>query len=221
MASSTEVRSARGHVAAAARRLASEGLVLGTAGNISERFGELVAITPTGGRLEELAPEHVSVIDLDGGHVDGELEATSELMLHLGIYERYGAGGVVHTHSRMATALSCVLDEVPVVHYGMLGLGGSVRVAPYATFGTPELAEATLDALEGRNAALMANHGAITYGGDAQGAVEAALLLEWACSVYWHASALGTPRLLGETEQQAVIDAVTERRYGQVHTSAR
>jgi len=89
------------------------------------------------------------------------------------------------------------------------------------TFGTPELAEATLDALEGRNAALMANHGAITYGGDAQGAVEAALLLEWACSVYWHASALGTPRLLGEAEQQAVIDAVTERRYGRVRASAR
>ena len=221
MATSTEVGAAREHVAAAARRLAAAGLVLGTAGNVSERRGELVAITPTGARLEELEPDQVPVIDLGGSHVEGELEATSELSLHLGIYERYGAGGVVHTHSPMATALSCVLDEVPVVHYGMLALGGSVRVAPYATFGTPELAESTLEALEARTAALMANHGAVTYAGDVDGAVESALLLEWACGVYWRAATVGTPRALDEAEQQAVIDAATERRYGQVHTRTR
>ena len=72
---------------------------------------------------------------------------------------------MVHTHAPMATALSCVLEgELPCVHYQMLLLGGSVPVAPYATFGTPELAAAVLDALEGQTAALMANHGAITYG---------------------------------------------------------
>jgi len=221
MRTTTESGAARAHVAAAARRLAERGLVFGTSGNVSERFGELVAISPTGARLEDLQADQVTVIDLDGGYVEGELEPTSELALHLGIYQRYGAGGVVHTHSTLATALACVLEEVPVVHYNMLALGGSVRVAPYHTFGTPELAEATLDALEGRTAALMASHGAIAYGGDAAGAVEASLLLEWACQVYWHAAALGQPRILDESQQQEVIDAVSERRYGHVRPGAR
>ncbi len=141
MASSTEAASARQHVAEAARRLSAHGLVLGTAGNISERVGdEHVAISPTGASLESLTAEQVCVIDYAGEVAEGELEPTSELALHLGVYQRYDAGAVIHTHSPMATALACALDEVPVVHYHMLALGGSVRVAPYATFGTPELA---------------------------------------------------------------------------------
>lgn len=221
MASSTEAASARQHVADAARRLAGHGLVLGTAGNISERVGdEHVAISPTGASLESLTAEQVCVIDYDGELAEGELEPTSELALHLGVYRRYDAGAVVHTHSPMATALACALDEVPVVHYHMLALGGSVRVAPYATFGTPELAESTLDALEGRSAALMANHGAIVYGTDAAAAVESALLLEWACGVYWHASALGQPRVLDPEQQNAVVSAVLQRGYGEVRPIA-
>jgi L-fuculose-phosphate aldolase len=196
--------------------LAAEGLVLGTAGNVSERFEERVAVSPTGATLDRLTAEQVTVVDLDGRPLDGELAPTSELALHLGVYSRYNAGAVVHTHSPMATALSCVIDEVPVVHYHMLALGGSVRVAPYATFGTAELAEATLDALEGRSAALMANHGAIVYAEDAASAVESALLQEWTCAVYWHASALGTPQVLDEQQQRAVVSAVLERGYGQV-----
>jgi L-fuculose-phosphate aldolase len=220
MLDATQSSTARQHVAAAARRLAERGLVFGTAGNVSERFGDLVAISPTGARLEQLQAEQVAVVELDGVQVEGELEPTSELALHLGVYQRYGAGGVVHTHSTLATSLSCVLDEVPVVHYSMLALGGSVRVASYATFGTTALADATLDALEGRTAALMANHGAIAHGADAGAAVEASLLLEWACGVYWHAAALGPPRILDESQQQDVIDAATERRYGQVRPAA-
>jgi L-fuculose-phosphate aldolase len=207
----------RGRVAAAARRLAAQGLVVGTAGNVSERADELVAITPTGAALDQLEPESVSVVDLQGRHVDGELQATSELYLHLGVYERYHAGGVVHTHAPMATALACVLDELPVVHYQMLLLGGPVRVAHYATFGSPALAEATLDALEGRFAALMANHGAITYGHDLDAAVEQSLLLEWACGVYWRAAAIGTPRTLDEEQRAAVVAAAIERGYGTTH----
>ena len=158
------IESAREAVAAAARRLAAEKLVIGTAGNVSARAGELVAITPTGAALDSLTAEQVAVVSLDGNQVQGGLPPSSELALHLGVYQRYDAGGVVHTHAPMATALSCVLDELPVVHYQMLLLGGSIRVAPYATFGTPELAQATLAALDGRTAALMANHGAISYG---------------------------------------------------------
>jgi L-fuculose-phosphate aldolase len=204
----------RAQVASACVRLAAEGLVLGTAGNVSARAGELVAITPTGAPLAELSAEQVTVVDLEGRHVDGELAPTSELDLHLGIYRRYEPGAVVHTHAPMATALSCVLEELPCLHYQMLLLGGTVRVAPYATFGTPELAESVIEALEGRMAALMANHGAVTYGGDVTSAVELSLLLEWACTVYWRASLLGTPRVLDEDQRQAVVEAALARGYG-------
>jgi L-fuculose-phosphate aldolase len=115
----------------------------------------------------------------------------------------------------MATALSCVLDELPVIHYHQLALGGPVAVAPYETFGTPELAQATLEALRGRHAALMANHGAIVYSSDAPAAVEDSLLLEWLCGVYWHAAAVGTPRTLDPQQCQDVIQAVLQRGYGE------
>ena len=204
----------REQMAAASRRLAEEGLVLGTAGNLSARRDDRVAITPTGAVLAEVEAAQVSVVDLDGELVDGELEPTSELGLHLGVYERCGAGAVVHTHSPMATALSCVLDELPCVHYQMLALGGTVRVAPYTTFGTQALADSVLDALEDRTAALMANHGAITHAGDIAAATELALLLEWACTLYWRAAAIGDPRALDSDERDAVIATVVERGYG-------
>jgi L-fuculose-phosphate aldolase len=201
-------------VAAAARRLAADGLVTGTAGNVSARAGEFVAVTPTGARLEEVSPEQVAVVDLSGEQVDGELAPTSELGLHLGIYRCHEAGAVVHTHARFATALACVIDELPVIHYQMLALGGPVRVAPYATFGTAALAELTLEALEGRSAALMANHGAIVYGPDLDTTVQQAQLLEWACELYWRASAIGTPRTLGQSDQLAFVETVGRRGYG-------
>src|SRR6185312_13507112 len=196
----------REQVAAASRRLAAEGLVPGTAGNVSARADELVAISPTGAVLAELQAKDVTVVDLDGKQVDGPYAPTSELDLHLGVYKRYQAGAVVHTHAPMATAVACSqMDELPCVHYQMLMLGGSVRIAPYRTFGTPALAEAVLVALEEHTAALMANHGAITYGGDMAGAVDNMLLLEWACGVYWHAAALGKPRVMEREQLDAVV----------------
>jgi L-fuculose-phosphate aldolase len=201
-------------VAAAARQLATEGLVIGTGGNVSARAGDFVAITPTGAKLADLQPPDVTVIDLSGAIVGGQLEPTSELELHLGVYRRFDAGAVVHTHAPMSTALSCVIDELPCVHYQMLLLGGTVPVARYETFVTRELAESVLAALEGHTAALMAIHGAITYAADVDTAVSNALLLEWACSVYWHASTLGEPRTLDEPQRDAVIKAALERGYG-------
>ncbi len=202
-------------VAQAGRRLAEEGLVLGTAGNVSARNGDRVAITPTGVVLADVDAADVAVVGLEGGLVEGPFEPSSEIDLHLGIHRRYQPGAIVHTHQPVATALSCVVDEVPCVHYQMLLLGGTVRVAPYATFGTPELAAAVAEALEGRTAALMANHGAITCATDPQGAVEAALLLEWACSVYWRAAVVGTPRVLDDSERAAVVEAAVARGYGE------
>lgn len=201
-------------VAAVGRRLAAEGLVVGTAGNVSEREQDLLAVTPTGAALESVSASDVVVVDLEGHRVEGELAPTSELELHLGVYRRYDAGAVVHAHAPFATALSCVLDELPVVHYQMLLLGGPVRVAPYATFGSPELAEATLQALSERTAALMANHGSIVYAGDLDDAMEHACLLEWACNVYWHAATLGGPRVLDTEQRMQAVTAAVERGYG-------
>lgn len=203
----------RERVAAAGHHLAEAGLVLGTAGNISEREDELVAITPTGAVLEQLTADQVAVVDLAGTQVGGDLAPTSELDLHLGVYRRYDAGAVVHTHAPLATALACVLDELPVIHYQMLELGGPVRVVPYQTFGTRELADAVLEALRDRCAALMSNHGAVVHGPDLGTAVERALLLEWACGIYWHAAAIGTPRTLDPGQQRRFIEAVAERGY--------
>ncbi len=206
----------RKRVAATARRLAEAGLVLGTAGNVSERAGELVAVSPTGAVLAELDAGDVPVVTLDGAQAEGELRPTSELDLHLGVYRRYQAGAVIHTHPPFGTALACVLDEVPLVHYQMLALGGPVRVARYGTFGSPELAQATLDALEGRLAALMSNHGMIAHGGDMDGALANAELLEWVCALYWRAASIGTPRTLSEDDRGAFLDAVALRTYGSV-----
>jgi len=209
----------RDQVADAARRLAAAGLVAGTSGNVSARRDDRVAITPTGGVLAELEPDQVTVVDLDGRVIEGSFAPTSEIDLHLSVYGRFGSGSVVHSHAPMATALSCVLDELPCVHYEMLMLGGTVRVAPYATFGTPEPARAVVEALEGRTAALMANHGAVTHGADVAAAVRATELLEWAATVYWNAHAIGTPRVLDDAQQQAVVEAAVGRNYGRVQAA--
>jgi L-fuculose-phosphate aldolase len=199
----------RAGIVEAGRELAASGLVLGSAGNVSARDGDLVLVTPTGARLATLTAEDLAVVDLDGGLVDGPLLPTSELPLHLAVYRRFAAAGaVVHTHPPMATAVACVADELPCIHYTLLTLGGAIRVAPYATFGTAELADGVADALRGRTAALMGGHGAVTYGADVGAAMAATELLEWACGVYVHACAIGTPRVLDDYERAAVAAAL-------------
>lgn len=210
----------RREIAATGRRLAAAGLVHGTNGNISARAGELVAVTPTGAALVDLEDADVAVVTLGGEHVAGRLAPTSELALHLGIYGRYDTGAVVHTHAPMATALSCVLDEVPCVHYEMLSLGGTVRVAPYSTFGTPELAGRVVAALEDRLAVLMANHGTAVHASDLATAVRLTELLEWACTLYWRAAQIGTPRALDAAERDAVAAAAAARDYGRPPAAA-
>ena len=201
-------------VAAAARTLAQEGLLIGTAGNVSAYDGSVVAVTATGVRLAECSADDVTLVDLDGAVVDGRLKPTSELDLHLSVYRETGHRAIVHTHAPFATAVACALDELPVLHYQQLLLGGAIRVAPYATFGTPELAARTIEALEGRHAALLANHGSVAVGDDLDAAVERALLLEWLAQLHHRASALGTPRVLDEAQQTAVIEAALARNYG-------
>ena len=188
--------------------------MVGTAGNVSVRDGERIAITASGASFDSLTEDHVVVVDLDGRVVDGGFEPTSEILLHLGIYARYGSGAVVHTHAPAATAVACVHDALPVVHYQLLSLGGEIRVAPYRTFGTQLLADAVVEALDGRSGALMANHGAVTHAATLDKALEHMSVLEWASDVYGRAVAQGAPRVLTEAEQHAVIEAAISRSYG-------
>jgi L-fuculose-phosphate aldolase len=201
-------------VAAAARRLAEEGLLVGTAGNVSVRDGDCIAVTGTGVVLAECTPEQVTLVSASGDVVAGELVPTSELDLHLAVHAGTDSAAVVHTHAAYSTAVACVLDELPVLHYQQLLLGGEIRVAPYATFGTPELAANVLDALDGRQAALMANHGSVAIGTSLAKAVENALLLEWLAALHHRASALGAPRVLTGEMQADVITQALRRNYG-------
>lgn len=215
---------ARAAVAATSRRLAGEGLLVGTAGNVSHRFegpsGEEVAITATGVVLGDATPDQVVVLGLDGRHLEGELAPTSEVGLHLDALRERG-GAVVHTHSPVATALSLVIDELPCVHYQQLAIGGAIRVAPFAVFGSPELASAVREALSGKQAAILANHGTVAWGCDLDTAVAHALLLEWAAGLYWRARAIGTPRALTEEQQVAVIEVALATGYGTPRKAAR
>lgn len=206
---------AREKVAAACARLAAERLVVGTAGNVSMRVDDSVVVTPTGGVFGQMRAGDMAVVRPDGSLGPGSMAPTSELGLHLLLYERFDAGAVVHTHAPYATALSCVVDEVPAVHYSMLMFGGSLKVAPYATFGTEELARNVERALEGRTACLMQNHGHVGYGHDLDYAVEASLLAEWACTVYWRARALGEPVALSDQQLQDVATQVMQLGYGE------
>lgn len=202
------------HVARASRRLAEEGLLIGTAGNVSLRFGDLVAVTPTGAVLAEVSAEDVTVVDLGGEIVAGRYAPTSELGLHLDVYRAYPAQAIVHTHAPKSTALACALDELPVLHYQQLLLGGPTPVVPFHPFGTPELAEAVREALRGKQCALMANHGAVALGATLDQAVEHTLLLEWACALYLDAASVGTPRALTTEQQTAVIEVALRTGYG-------
>jgi L-fuculose-phosphate aldolase len=201
-------------VADACRHLAAEGLVIGTAGNISARNGDLVAVTPTGADLGTVTAEMVTVIDLEGTIVDGDLAPTSEVPLHTGIYAATNALAVTHAHAMASTALSCCLDELPPLHYNCLSLGGAPRTAAYATFGSQELADNVINALKGRNAAMMQNHGSVAYGNTMKEAVERLELLEWLAELYWRASSMGTPKVLTDKDFENIITAAMAGGYG-------
>lgn len=190
-----------------ARRTADEGLVVGTSGNVSARVGDLVAVTPTGVRYDRLGPGDLVAVDLEGRQVAGDLRPTSELPLHLAVYRATAARAIVHTHAPHATAVSALVDEVPAVHYMCAALGGPVRTARYATYGTPELADAALDALRDRTGCLLRNHGTLVHADTLETAYDNTAQLEWMCRVWLAATAAGTPSLLPREE----IDRVGAR----------
>lgn len=184
----------RAEVVACCLRMAADGLTVGTSGNVSVRAGELVAVTPSGVAYTDLEPAGVCVVDLDGQPVEPGPVPSSETPMHLAVYRHTAAAAVVHTHPLYATAVSTLVEELPPIHYMVAALGGPVRVAPYATYGTPELAENCLAALAGRSAVLHANHGATTHGASLAQAYDRSVLLEWLCRLWHQARLAGEPR---------------------------
>ncbi|WP_369168363.1 class II aldolase/adducin family protein [Streptomyces sp. R28] len=200
---------------ATARRTVSEGLVVGTSGNVSVRVGDTVLLTPSGVPYDRLTSQDVTGVDLDGRQVLGSLVPTSELPMHLAVYRGTDAGAIVHTHAVHATAVSTLVPELPLIHYMAGALGGPVRVAPYATYGTQELAENMLRALTDRTACLLQNHGTIAYGTTLDQAYDRTAQLEWMSRLWLTASSVPdlSPTLL--SERQVAEAGERLRGYGQ------
>lgn len=214
--------SARVDLVDAARRLDQLGLNVNSSGNLSVRLVsddglDTVLVTPSGVPAAELRPEHLVVLDSDGTVRPGQLAATSEWRLHVALYAaRPELAAIVHTHSPEATAASTLGRPLPAVHYviARFGTGDRVRCAPYATYGTQELADAVVTTLApSGTACLMANHGALAAGRDLAEAMALALDIEWLCGVHRRAVAQGTPGALAADE----IDHVAAKfaSYGQ------
>jgi L-fuculose-phosphate aldolase len=197
----------RQELAQVGRRMLADRLCIGTAGNLSLRSGDLVAVTPSGIPYDRLDAASMCVIGIEGNVVEAPTVPSSEVPMHLAVYRGTKAGAVVHTHSPYATVLSTLVDELPPIHYVIAGLGGRVRVAPYHTFGTEELAVDMINALSGRAAVLLQNHGTITYGPTLEQAYDRSVTLEWLSTMYWRAKLFGQPNILSDDE----IDRVRER----------
>jgi L-fuculose-phosphate aldolase len=186
------------------REAGARSLIVGSSGNVSGRLPDgTMLITPSGADPND-DPTLVTV-SLDGT-VQGTGTPSSEWAMHAAVYHRCAdAAFVVHTHADACTALACLGSDLPAFHYLVVQFGGhDVRCAPYVTFGTPALAEAAAEAITGRTACLLANHGMIVCGATAAQALSRAVLLETLCRQYLLALSAGTPRLL---TTQEMLDA--------------
>ena len=212
---SDELQAARAQLVSYSARLLDDGLAVGSAGNISVRSGDLVAITPSGISYAEMRPQDICLVTMDGTQDGGQETPSSETPMHLAIYAATSAAAVVHTHSPEVIALSAARPELPAIHYAITGLGGPVRVAPYVRFGSAGLAAAAVEALAGRSAVILRNHGAVCYGRDLTQAYDRALLLEWLARTYRLALCYGEPSTLSAAELAEVTAESRRRRYGE------
>lgn len=194
----------RTKIVQAARSMGGLGINHGTSGNISARCGGAMLITCSATPYEQMQPEDVASMKLEDerGAWTGPMKPSTEWRLHLAVLRgRPDAGAVVHTHATYCTTLAILRKPIPAVHYMVAAFGGTdVRCAPYATFGTAELAEHTLAALQGRNACLLANHGMVVVGADLDKAMWLAVELETLARQYCLSLQLGDPYVLTDAE---------------------
>ncbi len=198
------------------KKLIQSGLTTGSGGNISliDRQLNLVAIKPSGIDYFEMTPADVVVITPEGEIVDGQRKPSSEINIHLGLLKhRPDINAVVHTHSVYAVTIACLNWELPAVHYLVGFSGDKVPLAPYFTFGSPELAEGIVRSIGHYNACLMANHGLVALGNNLATAFATAEEIELVARIYYQAKCIGEPVILSDEEMAIVGEKF--KTYGQ------
>jgi len=217
----SDERVLREEVVVAARGLRARGLTAGKSGNVSARQGEGFLVTPSGVAYDVLGPEQIVRVDATGTPAAGGLVPSSEWQLHREIYKaRPDIHSIVHAHPRHSTALACARREIPAFHYMVAIAGGrSIRCAPYATFGSIELARNAVDALRDRTACLLANHGSIALGQRPLPTLDLIEEVEWLAAQYISALTVGSVTILWDAEMDRVIERF--KTYGQPKRDAR
>lgn len=212
MTPEAELRAALLH---ASRRLVELGLNRGTSGNASVRCDEQILIAPAVLPASAMREKDMVLIDPDGTVLTGGAPS-SEWRFHCDILNaRPDIGAVLHTHAIFSTTLACLGRDVPAVHYHIAFAGGdSIRCARYALFGESALSGHALEALHGRKACLLANHGMIALGTDLDDALAVAQEVEFVCEVYWRSLSAGEPNILGIQQMHEVIDKLARGRQG-------
>lgn len=204
----SDERGLRLRIVQAARRLSELGLNPGRSGNLSVRVDGGFIVTPSGAAYDTMHPDDLVFVTSSGEFGGGQGKPSSEWRIHRDVYARRpDAQAVVHTHSAFATTLACVGRSIPSFHYEVAFAGGpDIRCAPYATFGTQELSDHAVTALEGRKACLLANHGVLALGDSLETTVGLAEKVESLARVYWQALQVGEPVLLDEVEMARVVE---------------
>lgn len=211
MMNEAELRRALIDTAIAAQR---EGLNRGASGNLSVRYGNGFLITPSGMSATDQTADDVVWMDMDG-NARGQRKPSSEWRFHRDLFvARPEFGAVLHAHSTFATTLACLGRDIPPFHYMIAAAGGkTIRCAPYATFGTQELSDHALAAMEGRKACLLANHGLLVAESSLDRALALAVEVENLCEQYCRALQIGEPVLLSDDEMDVVLEKF--KSYGQ------
>ena len=188
-------------------------------GNISvrsiENNVEGFLITPSGKKYDTLKEEDIVFVSSDGNH-DTNLKPSSEWRFHKDIYlKKPDAKAIVHAHSPHATAVSAHGKDIPAFHYMVALAGGdNIKCAKYATFGTQELSNNIINALENRKACLMSNHGQVAFGDNLESAFELAEELENICHQYINTIKLGDPKILSSSEMDVILEKVKNYKKG-------
>jgi len=210
------MKAERNEIVRYGKKLITSHLTTGSGGNLSiiNREKGLIAISPSGIDYFDMQPEDIVVVDPDGKVKEGTCTPSSELSAHLALYrKRDNIRAVLHTHSVYATTIACLNWELPAVHYLVGFAGTKVPLAPYATYGSEELAENIRATIGQSNAVLLANHGLIAVGKDLQEAFVIAEEIELVARIYYQAKAAGEPVILSDEEMERVIDKFST--YGQ------
>ena len=196
----------RDEIVATARAMNAAGINRGMSGNVSARIDGGFLITPSGVPYNATSSADI-VAMTDVGETRGHLAPSTEWRFHRDIYRaRPEFHAIVHTHAPFATTLACVDRSIPAFHYMVAIAGGKdIRCAPYATYGTEQLALLAVAALDGRKACLLAHHGMIAADRTLEAALAVAVEVETLAEIYWRALQIGAPALLSDAEMQAVL----------------